>query len=125
MDYRKNNLDFFTVLRALAPNERVNSGYSKREMRSNRSKFSSKVIRVVSKIRKGKTKTYKEVAKCAGSEKASRAVGNILNKYYFDSHKNKFKSIPCHRVVRSDGKIGGYAGGVKEKRRLLEKENKK
>jgi methylated-DNA-[protein]-cysteine S-methyltransferase len=125
MDYRKNNLDFFTVLRALAPDERVNSGYSKWEMRNKRSKFSSKVIRIVSKIQKGETMTYKKVAKHAGNEKASRAVGNILNKYYKDCVVNKMPTIPCHRVVRSDGKIGGYAGGAKEKRKMLEKEKKK
>jgi methylated-DNA-[protein]-cysteine S-methyltransferase len=124
MGYRENNLDFFTILRALASDERVNPGYSKREMRSKRLKFSSKVIHIVSKIRKYETITYKKVAKRAGNEKASRAVGNILNKYYKDCVVNKMPTIPCHRVVRSDGKIGGYAGGVMEKRRLLEKEKK-
>ncbi|HEY4475705.1 MAG TPA: MGMT family protein, partial [Candidatus Paceibacterota bacterium] len=49
--------------------------------------------------------TYKEVARLAGRSKAYRAVGNILNK------NRDFKNIPCHRVVRSDGKIGGYALG--------------
>lgn len=66
--------------------------------------------------------TYKEVAKKAGNEKAARAVGNILNKYYKDCVSNKKPTISCHRVIRSDGKIGGYTKGEKEKRKLLEKE---
>ncbi len=78
--------------------------------------FAEKVYRVVSKIPKGKTLTYKEVAKLAGSPRAYRAVGNILNK------NRDFKNVPCHRVVRSDGKIGGYALGIKKKSLLLKKE---
>lgn len=77
--------------------------------------FIEKVFEVVSKIPKGKTLTYKEVAKMAGKEKAYRAVGNILNKNYNPK-------IPCHRVVRSDGKIGGYNRGVKIKLEMLKKE---
>ena len=84
--------------------------------------FSENVIGIVSMIKKERTLTYKEVAKRAGNEKAARAVGNILNKYYFYSRKNRMKIIPCHRVVRLDGKIGGYAKGVKEKKKLLAKE---
>lgn len=77
--------------------------------------FQEKVCNVVSKISKGKTLTYKQVAEKAGSPKAARAVGNILNKNY-DSE------IPCHRVVRSDGRIGGYNRGSKKKQELLKKE---
>jgi len=55
------------------------------------------------------------VAELSGSPGAYRAVGNILNKNYD-------KSIPCHRVVRSDGKIGGYNRGRENKIRLLKKE---
>lgn len=84
--------------------------------------FSKKVIRVVSKISKGKTLTYKDVATRAGNPKAARAVGNILNKYYKDCVSNKKPTIPCHRVIRSDGQTGGYAKGEKEKRKLLQKE---
>ena len=67
------------------------------------------------KIPKGKVLTYKEVAKRAGNAKASRAVGNILN-------KNFNPKIPCHRVIRSDGKLGGYNRGAVEKRKILKKE---
>ncbi len=78
--------------------------------------YSEKVLRIVRKIPRGRTLTYKEVAKRAGSSKAYRAVGNILNK------NRDFKNIPCHRVVRSDGGIGGYNRGVAMKKRLLKKE---
>ena len=77
--------------------------------------FKEKVLEVVKNIPKGKTMTYSEVAKRAGSSKAYRAVGNILNKNY-----NPL--IPCHRVIRSDGSIGGYNRGSKKKEELLRKE---
>jgi methylated-DNA-[protein]-cysteine S-methyltransferase len=68
------------------------------------------------KIKKGKVLTYKKVAKLAKNPKAYRAVGNILNK------NPDLKTIPCHRVVKSDGRIGGYKFGVKRKIALLKKE---
>ncbi len=77
--------------------------------------FTEKVYEVVKKIPKGKVLTYKEIAKKAGNEKASRAVGNILN-------KNFNPDIPCHRVIRSDGKLGGYNKGVEKKKEILKKE---
>jgi O-6-methylguanine DNA methyltransferase len=77
--------------------------------------FKNKVLEIVKKIPKGKTLTYKEVAILAGSPKAWRAVGNILN-------RNKNLKIPCHRVIKSDGSIGGYNRGVKIKIALLKKE---
>ncbi len=79
------------------------------------SSFSEKVYSVVAKIPKGQVLTYKQVAKKAGSPWAYRAVGNILNKNYNPN-------IPCHRVVRSDGKIGGYNRGVKRKKEILTRE---
>lgn len=79
------------------------------------SSFRGRVFEVVRKIPKGKTLTYKQVAEKAGSPRASRAVGNILN-------KNFDPKIPCHRVIRSDGKIGGYNRGAEKKREILEKE---
>jgi O-6-methylguanine DNA methyltransferase len=80
--------------------------------------FTEKVFEVVSKIPKGKTLTYKEVAKMAGKETAYRAVGNILNKNYNPK-------IPCHRVMRSDEKIGGYNRGALLKANLLRAEKAK
>ena len=77
--------------------------------------FTEKVYGVVRKIPKGKVLTYKEVAKKAGNEKASRAVGNIL-------HKNFDPQIPCHRVIRTDGKFGGYNRGTESKIEKLRNE---
>lgn len=78
--------------------------------------FSDKVREIVRKIPKGKVMTYKEVAKKAGSPNASRAVGSVMKKNY--DH-----SIPCHRVIRSDGGMGGYnRGGVNKKRQILIRE---
>jgi O-6-methylguanine DNA methyltransferase len=85
--------------------------------------FTDRVIDVVSEIPVGKTMSYKEVAKKAGNEKAARAVGNILNRYYEDCLITGKKRIPCHRVIRSDGGLGGYVKGEDEKRQLLEREN--
>ena len=84
--------------------------------------FSEKVVKIVGRIPRGSLMTYREVAQRAGSPKAARAVGNILNRHYVECLVRKKPTIPCHRVVRSDGKIGGYARGEKEKRRLLKKE---
>jgi len=79
-------------------------------------KFKERVLKVVSRIPRGKTMSYAEVAKAVGNPKAYRAVGNIM-------HNNPDpKRVPCHRVIRSDGSIGGYAGGVKKKIALLKKE---
>jgi len=77
--------------------------------------FTEKVYEVVRKIPTGKVLTYQEVARRAGSPKAMRAVGNILNKNYN-------LSIPCHRVIKSDGTIGGYNRGTKAKKRILKQE---
>lgn len=75
--------------------------------------FSEKVKKIVSRIPKGETMTYKEVARRAGNPRASRAVGAVMRANY-DSR------IPCHRVVKSDGKIGNYnRGGTAQKRKLL------
>jgi|WetSurMetagenome_2_1015567.scaffolds.fasta_scaffold653568_2 methylated-DNA-[protein]-cysteine S-methyltransferase len=84
--------------------------------------FSQKIIHIVSKIPKGKTLSYKQVATRAGNPKAARAVGNILNRYYFDCVKSKKPTIPCYRVIRAGGGIGGYAKGENEKIKLLKKE---
>ncbi len=72
---------------------------------------------VVRRIRKGQTLTYKEVARRAGSPRAYRAVGNILNRC-----GGMRKGVPCHRVVRGDGRMGGYRWGEEKKIRLLRRE---
>lgn len=78
--------------------------------------FRERVLQVVKGIPKGKVMTYGEVARKAGNSRAARAVG-LHMKQNFDP------SIPCHRVVRSDGSVGEYnRGGPNKKRELLEQE---
>jgi O-6-methylguanine DNA methyltransferase len=78
--------------------------------------FADKVRDVVRKIPKGKSMTYKQVAAKAGNPKAARAVGAIMRTNYDES-------IPCHRVVRSDGSFGDYnRGGTQRKREMLKRE---
>ncbi len=78
--------------------------------------FKEKVLNVVRGIPKGKTMTYKEVARRAKSPKAFRAVGSIMA-------KNFDPKIPCHRVIKSDGTLGNYnRGGTKAKIKLLRRE---
>lgn len=77
--------------------------------------FKEKVIEVVKKIPKGSALSYKEVAKLAGNSRAARAVGMIMK-------NNHDKDVPCHRVIRSDGTLGGYNGNLGEKSALLRKE---
>ena len=80
--------------------------------------FQIKVWNAISKIPKGKVKTYKELARSIRKPKASRAVANACGKNPFPI------KIPCHRVIRSDGRLGGYSGkgGIKSKRKLLRSE---
>ncbi|MFA6376439.1 MAG: MGMT family protein [Candidatus Paceibacterota bacterium] len=77
--------------------------------------FREKVLAAVKKIPNGGTMSYKQVAELAGRPMAYRAVGNIL-------HANYDPAIPCYRVVRSDGGIGGYNRGVERKKEILEVE---
>jgi len=77
--------------------------------------FKTLVWRAVKKIPRGKVLTYAAVARAIGHPRAARAVGNALN-------KNPYASVPCHRVVRSDGSAGGYARGATAKIKRLESE---
>jgi len=78
--------------------------------------FKERVIGVVKKIPKGKTLSYKQVAELSGSPRAARAVGNIMK-------GNLAKDVPCHRVIKSDGSIGGYSGlRGKSKKDILKRE---
>ena len=74
--------------------------------------FEEKVFAACAKIRKGRVSTYSEIAKAIGKPKASRAVGNALN-------KNSSPLVPCHRVVRSEGRVGGFAHGSRKKQEML------
>ena len=80
--------------------------------------FQIKVWKYLLKIPKGKVKTYKEVAVAIESPYSARAVGNAVGKNPYAP------KIPCHRVIKSDGSLGGYSGkgGIKTKRKLLKKE---
>lgn len=78
--------------------------------------FEKKVYEKCKHIPKGRVSTYKELAKAAGYKDAQRAVGNAM-------HKNPFAPIvPCHRVVKSDGSIGGFGGKPEHKIKLLRSE---
>jgi methylated-DNA-[protein]-cysteine S-methyltransferase len=75
------------------------------------------VLRVTSRTPHGEVRSYRWVAQCLKKPKGTRAVGNALA-------RNPIPIIiPCHRVVRNDGTLGGFALGVKWKKRLLELEN--
>ena len=81
--------------------------------------FQKMVWTELKKIPFGETRTYKEIAVAIGKPKAARAVANACG-------KNPYPIIiPCHRVVRSDGSIGGFTGdgGIEKKRQLLRQEN--
>ena len=78
--------------------------------------FSRAVYHAVARIPRGRTKTYAQVAAAIGRPAAVRAVGNTLNRNPFAPE------VPCHRVVRSDGTVGGFASGPARKRVLLRSE---
>tara|TARA_A100001011_G_scaffold399722_1_gene509845 strand:+ start:1345 stop:1626 length:282 start_codon:yes stop_codon:yes gene_type:complete len=82
--------------------------------------FQVKVWKEISKIPYGETRNYKDLASAIGRPNSSRAVANACGKNPYPP------TIPCHRVIRSDGKLGGYSGkgGIEEKRKLLLKESK-
>ena len=81
-------------------------------------KFQKKVWNYLKTIKKGSVKSYKEVAIGINRPKSARAVANAVGKNPFAP------KIPCHRVIRSDGSLGGYSGkgGLKTKIKLLKKE---
>lgn len=78
--------------------------------------FEKKVYRAACSIPLGEVRSYKWVALKAGMPKAARAVGNALNKNPFAPF------VPCHRVIKSDGSIGGFARGSRAKAKLLKRE---
>jgi O-6-methylguanine DNA methyltransferase len=91
----------------------------KRFSKNNTQSFSGLVYAKTKLIPLGRVTTYGQIARAIGSPKASRAVGNALN-------CNPYAPVvPCHRVVRTDGKIGCFAQGVKTKAGLLAKEGVK
>lgn len=81
------------------------------------SEFQKRVYEVTSRIPIGSVTTYGTIARILGDSSLARAVGNALNKNPFPSEK-----VPCHRVILSDGKVGGFASGTKSKIAMLERE---
>lgn len=85
-------------------------------MKTKDKNFTERVRDMVRKIPRGKTMTYRDVATKAGNPGAARVVGSIMKANYDPE-------IPCHRVIRSDGKIGEYnRGGPEAKLRILKEE---
>ncbi|MBI5803094.1 MGMT family protein [Candidatus Pacearchaeota archaeon] len=95
--------------------------------------FEKSVYEILKKIPKGKVITYKAIARKLGKKSSYRAVGNALNKnpygYFAISSEaigNRRSSIrgdlACHRVIKSNGEVGGFAHGTKRKIKMLEKE---
>jgi len=79
-------------------------------------KLEDKVYKKLLEVPKGKVTTYGELAKAVGLKNGQRAIGRIMN-------KNPYPVIvPCHRVIQSNGKIGGYAWGEDVKTKMLSKE---
>ena len=90
----------------------------KKETNLEGTSFQLKVWSYLRKIPRGTTRTYSQVAKGIGKPLAVRAVANAIGKNPYAPR------IPCHRVIRSDGSLGGYSGkgGIKAKKMLLKKE---
>lgn len=78
--------------------------------------FPQQVYKLCSRIPKGKVSTYLEIARALHNPGAARAVGNALNKNPFAPQ------VPCHRVIRANGAVGGFASGTKRKIALLKPE---
>ena len=80
--------------------------------------FQKRVWNEIKKIPEGETRSYKDIAVALRKPNSSRAVANACGKNPF------LEDIPCHRVIRSDGKLGGYSGkgGIKQKLNLLIRE---
>ncbi len=79
-------------------------------------RFQQAVYRAVCRIPRGQTRSYQWVARAISRPRAVRAVGNALNRNPFAPR------VPCHRVIRADGSLGGFSGGPAKKHRLLTSE---
>ena len=84
-------------------------------MEKSKKSFNEKCYSLLKKVPKGKVTTYKELAHVLET-KAYRAVGNAMNKNPYAP------KVPCHRVINTDGGLGGYAKGLKKKIQLLKSE---
>ena len=102
----------------------------KRYLKKQMTSFRERIYKIVKEIPRGRVLTYKMVAKLAGEPRAWRVVGNILNKNPVPEPSARYGAgrdlkIPCHRVIRSDGGIGGYRYGTKRKIALLKREGQR
>jgi methylated-DNA-[protein]-cysteine S-methyltransferase len=75
--------------------------------------FQKRVYNILRRVPRGRVTSYQEIAKALGNKNLARAVGNALNKNPFAPR------VPCHRVINSDGTLGGYASGARRKKKLL------
>jgi len=78
--------------------------------------FPQQVYKLTSLIPRGRVSTYLAIARALNNPKAARAVGNALNKNPYAP------KVPCHRVIRSNGEVGGFANGTNKKIAILKKE---
>ena len=78
--------------------------------------FQQRVYAIVKRIPRGETRSYRWVAERLGDPKLARAVGQALTR------NPSPETVPCHRVIRTDGSLGGYAWGASKKRHLLARE---
>ena len=81
--------------------------------------FQKAVWEATKQVPRGKVTTYAAIAKFIGRPRAARAVGNALNKNPYSP------KVPCHRVVKSNGSLGGFSGGARKKKQFLEREGVK
>ncbi|MFH1802396.1 MAG: MGMT family protein [archaeon] len=81
--------------------------------------FNERCYAVLRKVPKGKITTYGALARAVGSPRAARAVGNAMNKNPYSP------KVPCHRVVKSDGKVGGFASGADKKVEMFERRRRR
>ena len=87
------------------------------------SSFHEKVYRILRAVPRGKVTTYAALARAAGFPRAARAVGNALNRNPYASRGlPAARRVPCHRVIRSDGSVGGFVRGTAAKVRMLVRE---
>ena len=108
-DHRK----FISIINVLTP---MNTGKYLNKTNDDFGLKSKDVYDLLAKIPSGKVVSYGDIAKALGHPRSSRAIGRIL------AHNPNPIIVPCHRVVKSNGKIGGFAYGEKKKMDLLEKE---
>ena len=96
----------------------MNLNFAQKQKLAKLTHFQQSVLFECARIPKGQTRTYTQLARAIGKPKAVRAVANALAINPLAPH------IPCHRVIRKDGSLGGYSGrgGIKAKRRLLNAE---